>query len=79
MTSKFVKNVDVVSQDRDWVGLIKNELKCAEVWEKDWGFLAADAELNTKDATKLYTVDDKIRAVQEVNYDLRLSTNLFRN
>ena len=68
MTSKFVKAVDVVSQDRDWVGLIKNELKCAEVWEKDWGFLAGEAQLDPKNATKLYTVDDKIRAVQEVSY-----------
>jgi hypothetical protein len=32
--------VDVVSQDKDWRGVIENELRCAENWHKDWGFLA---------------------------------------
>ncbi len=31
--------VDFVSQDKDWRGVIDNELKCQEAWQKDWGFL----------------------------------------
>lgn len=61
--SKFVKTGDAVSDDRNWIGTIKNELKCAELWEKDWGFLAGDSELKVENATKLYTVDDRIKAV----------------
>ena len=66
-SNKFAKQLDPVSEDRNWVGLIKNELKCAELWEKDWGFLAGDADLNKDNATKLYTIDDKIKSVQEVS------------
>jgi|LauGreDrversion4_2_1035121.scaffolds.fasta_scaffold1344217_1 hypothetical protein len=32
--------VDFVSQDKDWRGVINNELRCQEGWHKDWGFLA---------------------------------------
>lgn len=31
--------VDFVSQDKDWRGVIDNELRCQEAWQKDWGFL----------------------------------------
>jgi hypothetical protein len=31
--------VDYVSQAKDWRGVIDNELRCQEVWQKDWGFL----------------------------------------
>ena len=31
--------VDFVSQDKDWRGVISNELRCQEAWQKDWGFL----------------------------------------
>jgi hypothetical protein len=34
--------VDLVSQDKDWRGVIDNELRCQEGWQKDWGFLADD-------------------------------------
>ena len=30
---------DFVSQDKDWRGVIDNELRCQEAWQKDWGFL----------------------------------------
>jgi hypothetical protein len=33
---------DFVSQDKDWRGVIDNELRCQEGWHKDWGFLADD-------------------------------------
>ena len=42
---KAIKEVDYVSQDKDWRGIVENELRCAEGWNKDWGFLA---EMNCK-------------------------------
>ena len=69
MTSKFNKTADAVADDRNWIALIKNEFKCADVWYSDWGFLAAGGETdNLKEkATKIYTIEDKIRMVEEVN------------
>ena len=37
---KSKKDVDFVSEDKDWRGVIENELRCAENWKTDWGFLA---------------------------------------
>jgi len=54
-----------VADDRNWVALIKNEHICADQWEKDWGFLGGGVQLKKENAAKLYTVDDRIRAVQE--------------
>jgi hypothetical protein len=34
--------VDYVSQDKDWRGVIDNELRCQNSWHKVWGFLADD-------------------------------------
>ena len=31
--------VDFVSHDKDWRGVISNELKYQDAWQKDWGFL----------------------------------------
>ena len=35
------KEVSQVSDDYNWRSYINNELKCAEIWNQDWGFLAA--------------------------------------
>ena len=37
---KEPKVIDVVSQDKDWRDIVRNELRCQENWQKDWGFLA---------------------------------------
>ncbi len=66
-TGKFGRVTDAVSDDRNWRDLIRNETVCADLWQKDWGFLAGDAELKKENATRLYTIDDKIRQVNEVN------------
>lgn len=34
--------IDYVSHDKDWRGVVENELRCQEEWHKDWGFLADD-------------------------------------
>jgi len=33
-------DLSVVAQDQNWRSTIKNELKNAEQWDADWGFLA---------------------------------------
>jgi len=65
MSSKFVKNSNAVNDDRNWIGRIQNETVCANVWEKDWGFLAGGTVLDKSNFAKMYTVDDKIKTVQE--------------
>jgi hypothetical protein len=32
--------IDYVSKDKDWCGVIDNELRCQEGWQRVWGFLA---------------------------------------
>jgi hypothetical protein len=35
------KEASIVAQDQDWRSYINNELKCADIWQQDWGFLCA--------------------------------------
>ena len=35
------KEMSIVAEDQNWRSYINNELKCAEVWDQDWGFLTA--------------------------------------
>ena len=34
----------VVAQDQNWRSYVANELKCADMWEQDWGFLGGKSE-----------------------------------
>ena len=34
------KEMSIVAEDQNWRSYVSNELKCAEQWNKDWGFLA---------------------------------------
>lgn len=34
----------VVAQDRNWRSYVSNELRCADQWAGDWGFLAANSD-----------------------------------
>ena len=34
------KELSVVAEDQNWRSYINNELRCAELWQQDWGFLA---------------------------------------
>ena len=33
----------VVAQDRNWRSYVSNELRCADQWAGDWGFLGAQS------------------------------------
>mmetsp|Transcript_15778 Transcript_15778/g.16376 ORF Transcript_15778/g.16376 Transcript_15778/m.16376 type:complete len:138 (+) Transcript_15778:21-434(+) len=66
--SKESKVVDVVAQDKDWRGVIENELKFQENWQKDWGFLAQ--EYNTDKAItkkeKVQLLEEKLKKMEDV-------------
>ena len=35
------KEISMVADDQNWRSYINNELKCADIWNQDWGFLTA--------------------------------------
>lgn len=35
------KEISMVADDQNWRSYITNELKCADTWNQDWGFLAS--------------------------------------
>ncbi|CAI2384483.1 unnamed protein product [Moneuplotes crassus] len=62
------KDISIVAEDQNWRSYIDNELKCAEIWQKDWGFLAdkGDGARPDKELTK----EDKIRQLEEELADM---------
>ena len=58
--AKEPKVIDVVSEDKDWRDVIRNELRCQENWQKDWGFLA-DNGIEENPRTK----EEKIQIIEE--------------
>lgn len=34
------REISQVADDQNWRSYVSNELKCAEIWNQDWGFLA---------------------------------------
>ena len=35
------REISQVADDQNWRSYVGNELKCAEIWNQDWGFLAS--------------------------------------
>ena len=69
MESKPKTHIDPVSVVKNWRTRVRHEQQSADQWQQDWGFLASGAQgLKTEDALKIYTIDDKIRLVQEVRF-----------
>ena len=65
------KVIDVVSQDKDWRGVIENELRCQENWQKDWGFLA-DNTITENPRTKeerIQVLEEKLKAMSDVKIE----------
>ena len=68
---KEPKVIDVVSQDKDWRGVIENELRCQENWQKDWGFLADNSiteNPKTKDE-RIQALEEKLKSMSDVKID----------
>ena len=60
------KDNDFVSEDRNWRSLILNELKCAQQWEEDWGFLSSgNALVNETLDDKIKNLESKLETIQE--------------
>ena len=65
------KVIDVVSQDKDWRGVIENELRCQENWQKDWGFLADNSiteNPKSKDE-RIQALEEKLKSMSDVKID----------
>ena len=66
--AKEPKVIDVVSEDKDWRDVIKNELGCQENWQKDWGFLADNGlEENPKTKEeKIQILEEKLKGMKDI-------------
>ena len=66
--AKEPKVIDVVSEDKDWRDVIKNELRCQENWQKDWGFLADNGlEENPKTKEeKIQILEEKLKGMKDI-------------
>ena len=65
---KEPKVIDVVSQDKDWRDVVRNELRCQENWKKDWGFLA-DNGISENPKTKeerIQILEEKLKSMKDV-------------
>ena len=68
---KEPKVIDVVSQDKDWRDIVRNELRCQENWQKDWGFLA-DSGLEENPKTKeekIQILEEKLKAMKDIKLE----------
>ena len=68
---KEPKVIDVVSQDKDWRDIVRNELRCQENWQKDWGFLA-DSGLEENPKTKeekIHILEEKLKAMKDIKLE----------
>lgn len=66
--TKEPKVIDYVSNDKDWRGVIENELRCQENWQKDWGFLA-DNGVTENPKTKeerIQILEEKLMSMKDV-------------
>ena len=68
---KEPKVIDVVSQDKDWRDIVRNELRCQENWQKDWGFLA-DSGLEENPKTKeekIQILEEKLKTMKDIKLE----------
>ena len=68
---KEPKVIDVVSHDKDWRDIVRNELRCQENWQKDWGFLA-DSGLEENPKTKeekIQILEEKLKAMKDIKLE----------
>ena len=65
---KEPKVIDVVSQDKDWRDVVRNELRCQENWQNDWGFLA-DSGIAENPKTKeerIQILEEKLKGMKDI-------------
>ena len=57
------KDISIVAENQNFRSYIQNELKWAEIWQKDWGFLVDKDDGTMHD--KELTAEEKIRHLEE--------------
>ena len=65
---KEPKVIEVVSQDKDWRDVVRNELRYQVNWQKDWGFLA-DNGISENPKTKeerIQILEEKLKSMKDV-------------
>ena len=69
---KEPKLIDIVSQDKDWRDIVRNELRCQENWQKDWGFLADNGiEENPKtNEERIQILEEKLKGMKDIEIGL---------
>mmetsp|Transcript_3577 Transcript_3577/g.3513 ORF Transcript_3577/g.3513 Transcript_3577/m.3513 type:complete len:123 (-) Transcript_3577:59-427(-) len=55
------KEISIVAEDQNWRSYVHNELKCAEIWNQDWGFLSSAGGSYEQTLTK----EEQIRKLEE--------------
>lgn len=50
------REISMVADDQNWRSYVANELKGAETWNQDWGFLVAKGKLCSCSHDRLITV-----------------------
>ena len=65
---KEPKLIDIVSQDKDWRDIVRNELRCQENWQNDWGFLADNGiEENPKtNEESIQILEEKLKGMKDI-------------
>merc|ERR1712110_270652 len=53
--------LSVVAQDQNWRSYVANQLKCADMWQADWGFLGGQS---ASGENKSMTKEEKIAALE---------------
>ena len=52
LSGKAGKIENIVAEDQNWRISVQNELKAAEQWKDDWGFLVESGDNSGKSLTK---------------------------
>ena len=59
----------VVAQDRNWRSYVSNELRCADQWASDWGFLGANSDRKYSKQKSPLSLSSLMRADRQFQFD----------
>ncbi|MCQ2816440.1 MAG: hypothetical protein MJ252_04150 [archaeon] len=65
------EEIDYTALDKDWRGVIENELKFQENWQKDWGFLA-DNSIRENPRTReeqIQVLEEKLKTMSDIKIE----------
>ena len=62
----------VVAQDRNWRSYVSNELRCADQWASDWGFLGANSDRKFLNQKSPLSLSSLMRADRQFQFNFHL-------